>query len=195
VTLGGSGFQQDLSASDLSTAFGSNWNTLTSGGGEVLWSIFGANDNTNEFWVTNTATFLRSTDTTQGHFDALVDGVYSELNGSTSTANSNEDYIDTNASGNGGSYTNAITANETSTGWGNYAFGNTETVVGNSSAIGLYDAPDRTATGQNATEVGTFALGNTGTLTFTALIPEPSTWASIVIGAFGLLAFRRRRLA
>jgi hypothetical protein len=191
VTLGGTGFQQDLSASDLSTAFGSNWASLTSGGGEVKWSVFGANLNTNEFWVTNTATFARSTNSTQNGIVSEISGVYSDLSQSVSTANSNEDYIVTNASGDGGSYYNAITNNQSGDNW-EYSFGPSETVVGNNSPVGLYDSPVGSG---NAYEVGAFALANNGALTFTALIPEPSTWVSIVIGAFGLLAFRRRRLA
>ena len=189
VTLGGTGFQQDLSASDLSTAFGSNWASLTSGGGKVEWSVFGANTNTNEFWITNTATFARSTSSTQVGIVQEMENVYAGLTGSVSTANSDEDYIDTNASGDGNSYTSAITNAESGDNW-EYSFGPSETVVGNNSLVGLYDSPVGTG---NATQIGAFSLGNTGTLTFTA-VPEPSTWATIVLGAMSLLAFRRRRL-
>jgi hypothetical protein len=69
-------------------------------------------------------------------------------------------------------------------------------VVGDTSAIGFWDAPDETGSGQDATEIGTFSLSDTGVLTFStdiAPIPEPSTWAMIGFGAATLLAIRRRR--
>jgi len=45
----------------------------------------------------------------------------------------------------------------------------------------------------SSTIEGTFTLASDGDLTYAAAVPEPSTWASIVLGAGSLLAFRRRR--
>jgi hypothetical protein len=51
----------------------------------------------------------------------------------------------------------------------------------------------RNPNGSTATDVGSFALNNSGDLTFTpASVPEPSTWASIIVGALSLVFFRRR---
>jgi hypothetical protein len=49
----------------------------------------------------------------------------------------------------------------------------------------------------SSTNLGTWSLNSsTGDLTFTgAAVPEPSTWASIVLGAAGLLTLGRRRRA
>lgn len=195
LVLGGTNSQQDLSADDLGATYGATWYTRTSGGGEVKWSIFGANTDTNEFWVTNVATFLRTTNSTQTGIAGEMGGVYSDLSGETSTANSNQDYINTNASGDSGSYFNAITGQDQGSNW-NYSFGASETVVGDTSAIGFWDSPDRTTTGQDATELGTFSLSDTGVLTFDTLsaIPEPSTWAMMGFGAATLLVIRRRLL-
>jgi hypothetical protein len=194
LVLGGTNFQQDLSSTDLGNTYGANWyqrNTIALG--KLEWSVFGADFNTNEFWITNPATFAESTNGTQGGIVSEMSGVYSDLAGPTSTANSNEDYIDNNASGNAGSYTNAITNQETGSNW-EYTFGPTETVVGDTSAIGFWDSPVGSG---NATEIGTFALSDTGVLTFSTditPIPEPSTWAMIGFGAATLLVIRRRRV-
>ena len=47
------------------------------------------------------------------------------------------------------------------------------------------------SSGNTATDINTFTLGTNGVLT--AAVPEPSVWASLVLGAMALLGFRRRR--
>ncbi len=196
LVLGGTNFQTDLSADDIGTTYGANWYTRTSGGGELNWSIFGSNTTTNEFWTTNTSTFNRESSSNQQPVAFSMSNVYGDLSGQTSTANSNEDYVDGNASGTGSSYFNAISDNDTSSGWGGYNFGSggPEVTVGTTTPIPFYDSVATNSNGLKAQEIGTFSLSNGGVLTFT-VVPEPSTWASIVLGGAGLLLFRRRRLA
>jgi hypothetical protein len=197
LVLGGTNFQQDLSVNDLDATFGSSWATRTSGGGKLVWSIFGADDQSgsNEFWMTSSNVFARATNSTQGGVVDEIAFVYSDLPGQTSTANSNQDFINLDASGDSNSYTNAVTNGETGGNW-EYNFGtpgNTETTVGDTNAIGFYDSQAGTG---NATEIGTFSLSDSGVLTFStdiAAIPEPSTWAMIGFGAASLLVIRRRR--
>jgi hypothetical protein len=194
LVLGGTNFQTDLSANDLGATYGADWATRTSGGGKLDWSIFGANDNTDQFWVTSPTKFHLANSAQQAGFVDQVDFLYADLTGNTSTTHSNQDYIVTNASGDSTSYYNAITQNASTSNWGYAEFtGNTETTVGTTTAIPFYSAPVG-STSAYATQIGTFSLSNGGVLTFTATaVPEPSTWASIVLGAAGLIAYRRRR--
>ena len=65
-------------------------------------------------------------------------------------------------------------------------------VDGAPTSLGLYEVKNVHNTSA-ATEEGVFTLSSSG-LTYQA-VPEPSTWATILVGAATLLGFRRRRNA
>lgn len=63
------------------------------------------------------------------------------------------------------------------------------------SALNLFElAPNGRNGGGNGQDIGSFALNNSGDLTFTPeAVPEPSTWLSVIAGALLLVFARRRR--
>jgi hypothetical protein len=178
-----------LSLADLTTTYGSGWNT-TNGGDAVDWTVFGTNTSTYELWTTDThkpqndsAGDLQSTSGEMGP-------IYSDMNGKTSTANSNYAYV-TNSQSDSQSFTqdNGVGVNNWGDNYGDIPSSVLQATT-NTGEFLLYDV--QPGAPGNAKAVGEFQLASNGNLTFTA-VPEPSTWASIILGAFSLLAFGRRR--
>jgi hypothetical protein len=62
------------------------------------------------------------------------------------------------------------------------------------SQLDLYELQP-SSTSASATLLGDFTLSNSGQLNFTAAVPEPSTYATIMLGAAVLLFFHRRHAA
>ena len=167
----------------------------------LTWTVFGANENTNEFWtLANGTSPKEESQSTQGTPINNMETIYGDLaatgtttNGSAVAANSGN----VNEANDSGSFGQVIVANNDwgyGSHWGN---GNLLVDADDNSAIAFYDvvpAGDGGTTNAHAPEVGTFTLESDGVLDYTSeAIPEPSTWATMIFGAASLLAFRRRR--
>ena len=183
-----------LDLSSTSSGYGTSWYTRSSGAGELTWSVFGSDD-AQDFWVTKVSSFNRGTNTTQKAVDGLMDQVYQDFDGNTSTAHSNFTIV-SDAINDGGSYTQSITKGQTATSDWNFSnfSGSTQTAVGNLAQIPFYYSAYSSTTGQPATEIGTFELNTSGQLMFT-VVPEPATWATVLIGAATLIGIGRLRRA
>jgi len=179
-----------LSDTDLNNTYGTNWATRTAFPNDpIYWTVFGTNTNTSENFFTDSVAPNNDSSGNQGTLSTEMSPIYSDLDGQTSTANSNFAYVANTSD------SESFTADSSDgSNWGNPnedVIGNVLKVVGNNNAFILYDEIPN-ASGK-ATDVGTFTLANTGVMTFTEAVPEPSTWASIILGVSSLLAFRRRR--
>jgi hypothetical protein len=177
----------------------------------LIWSVIGVDENDggstngNSFnyatdWIGSKGTSLTEKGSaTQGGLTDYVSGnTYGLLGGVNATSGANSQVVFVNKtvsgayediySGAGGDITSI---------WGSAT---QQSGVVNTSSLTetLYQLePEDTNGGTilpSSTNEGTFTLSNNGDITYnTASDPEPATWASIVIGAASLLAFRRRR--
>ena len=177
---------------DLVALFGSSWNTAST----LYWSVAASQGTTssNILWATspgNQATFSRQSGSLQNTTRGYIDGVRGGLNGSTSTGlGLNAAII---AASQSTSYTTEVTKGSTSYyGYTKFNSG-IESGVSNTGAVtaDLYYIPSGSGAG---TDWGTFSLATNGSLTYAAVVPEPSTYTSLGVGAaFVLLARPRRR--
>lgn len=183
-----------LSPTDLSGNYGTTWYTRTSGTGQLTWSVFGSDD-ADDFWDTRGSVFHEANSSVQHDVNNLMDQVYGDFGGNTSTANSNFSIV-SNSQTDGGSYTQSITDAEGSTSdWNFTNFGSTgtQTAAGNTAQIPFFYSAYANSGIHNATEIGTFELNDSGQLSFTlTAVPEPSTWATLLVGATVLTGIRRR---
>jgi hypothetical protein len=178
----------------------------------LTWSVIGVDENDGGSTVGNS--FNYATDwigskgpslTEQGESvqqtptDYLFDYTYGLLGGggATTGANSSDVFVSKTVNG---AYTDIYgTGGLIGNIWGTNTQQSGNIGSGSDSETLWQLAPEDTNGGTipaSSTSEGTFTLGNNGEITFaTAAVPEPSTWASIILGAAGLLAFRRRRRA
>ena len=188
------------SLTDLSNAYGSTWNSASD---NVFWSLVSDAQAGNTLGVTNgtiwgsaanNATVPNSDNGTQtteaSNIQLLISGIHS----ATATANSTQSTMLSSASttNNNYNYRSGITGGALD------FFGVSEfttsggfqvQTVGGASTADLYQITP----GGPSTDLGTFSLNSSG-MTFTAAaVPEPSTWATMILGAGCLLAFRRHR--
>jgi hypothetical protein len=200
----GSSASFDISA-DLDAIYGNPatagadaWNSSTRPD-LLTWSIFGVNEETNEFYVTNSGSGPKEeASNVQQPVVNEVEEIYGDLattgtttNGSAQAAHSGNENESNDPNSFGQVYTSDF-------GYGSHwGSGNPLQNASVSTPVAFYDvnSSDNGGTaGAHAPEVGTFALASDGVVTYTAAaIPEPSTWASMLFGAASLLAFRRRR--
>jgi hypothetical protein len=197
-----------LLTADLVAAFGSNWDSASD---NVFWSVVGdshSNKNSGIPHYTLLGTDSSGVPIADGNNsvdDGSLTSYATDLGNATATSDSN-DHAAIYAVGNTGSYDqeSGVGALENAGGGGAGTtpaggffdiadFGNyfeTQTNGGTSSSA-LYEIDNNS--GDAATDIGTFSVSSSG-LSFQA-VPEPSTWASIVLGAAALVGFRRRRNA
>ncbi len=182
-------------STDLSSVFGTYNRPSGVGNDPTGWSVFGANTTPGSQEVWTTCSSQPQDDLGGTYLPSLSNNmaaIYRDMNGQTATFTDGgfqTPSSDTN------SFYNDVTVGATTTNWGNSIItGNVQKTGDLTSYFALYDIVQGDS--NYATEVGKFKLSG-GTLTYTDLVPqsvpEPSTWASIVLGAASLLAIRRRR--
>lgn len=186
-----------LSTTDLSNAYGSSWNSLSD---QVFWSLVGTSQTDHGLGnigihtlfgsaANNSATPLSDSGSQVTESNNILN-LMGALGSATATANSTESAL--LSSGNSLSYNGESGINTSQ----NDFFGVTEFAsdfqnqTNGTSTSALYEiAPGSTS----STDLGNFALSSSG-LTFTSAsaVPEPSTWAALLLGAATLFGLRRR---
>ena len=209
---GGSFLLPQLSVLDLQGTYGSGTSWQRS---DLFWSIGTSSFNSvpglpdDSFFETSVSNgnpstvFKRQTAGLQFTISQNMDGGISGLNGATSTTNSNfaaliqdsGNSYDANISSFGG-FTQPWNANPPSL----MSFANVENTTNMASrgfvSSDLYELLPTTSGTANAVKLGTFDLFSNGTLEFFSVIPEPSTYRMLALGATllcGLMILRRRR--
>jgi len=176
----------------------------------LTWSVIGVDENDggstngNSFnyatdWIgSNGPSLTEKGSSTQGQPTDYISGnTYGLLSGATTGANTSDVFVGKAVNG---AYTDIYLGGDGGIGniWGTATQQSGDIGSGSDSETLWQLEPEDTNTlgtiPASSTDEGTFTLGNNGVITFaTAAVPEPSTWASIILGAAGLLAFRRRR--
>jgi hypothetical protein len=182
-----------LPVADIATEYGSSWNSLT----YLDWCAAATNGN---------STFGGTIPTHKTVFATLLPSDPAPIGSSSQTTPSSD--IATMVSGLGnGTYT-ALSGSDAAVGTGDESSFNSEAngdeppffdmnsltadfqsdTVGTTS-LALYEiTPSSTGT-----ELGTLTLSSSGLTFDSAPIPEPSTWATVLVGAATLIGLRRRR--
>ena len=182
----------------LSSTYGSSWDT----DGDVSWEILGTNNNNQSLTPSGSPSLPGSTifaSTANG--DLLTQAISQQHPGAVDILSLYGAAGGTAVSGFNGvtigtGQTDAFTY-QYYTGDSNNALsnviGNTEVLAAGTTSADLYEiqAQSNSSTGGSVTDLNTFTLASNGQ--FTAAVPEPSTWATMIVGAASLLAFRRRR--
>jgi len=191
-----------LSNTDLNNIYGTNWATRTTPGSDpVYWTVFGTNTGGSaisssspyafENFYTDSVAPNNDSSGNQQTLSSEMSSIYTDLNGKTSTANSNFAF-EANSSSDSESFTQD---SSDGTNWGDPGGdvpGNVLQKVGNTNNFILYDEiPNASGKG---VDVGMFSLSDSGVMTFTEeAVPEPCTWwAMLAAGASVLILFRRR---
>jgi len=181
-----------LSDTDLNNTYGTNWATRTAFPNDpIYWTVFGTNTNTSENFFTDSVAPNNDSSGNQQTLSSEMSSIYTDLNGKTSTANSNFAF-EANSSSDSESFTQD---SSDGTNWGDPGGdvpGNVLQKVGNTNNFILYDEiPNASGKG---VDVGMFSLSDSGVMTFTEeAVPEPCTWwAMLAAGASVLILFRRR---
>jgi len=194
-----------VTLADLSGIYGSSWFTSTSN--LLSWGVVGvAGSATSDghakagtVWSTvasGTGSRAATTKTSLNTAISYIQTLQNHISGVTSTANSSTAFDD--STGSSGNYYSEDTVQS------GVSFGNLSPLVDNTntnvvSGVEYSDLWEQqpgtnpTAKG-TASLLGTFALSNSGVLTFTAA-PEPSTVTLAIAAGLAMLASRRRRLA
>jgi hypothetical protein len=198
-----------LNTADLVSAFGSNWDSSSD---NVFWSVVGYTGSHNispagKFVLFGTEANNAAVPVADGNNSTNGGNLVSfltEISNLTATGDSN-DHATIYGNGNTNSYDedsgiHAVeggggTANTEPAG-GFFGFPDLGTnfqnqTNGGTSSSALYEIDNNS--GDNGVDLGTFSLGPSGLSFQSASIPEPSTLASIVLGAASLVALRHRR--
>ena len=206
TTLGLGNIATDLASS---SGFGSSWNTTAALGSNVQWGVFGAIGDFGAIGLQPDTLFLTRAETTPGtrstapsegnsssqgnQVAAFTPLAESGFNNQTETANS------TVAAFIPSSSAVSWTANDPSFGAFTLGYGIEQSQSASNTYIGptnseldLYELipTDEGGTG-TAKDLGSLTLNPSGDLDFTSAVPEPSTYATIGLGAALLLLFRR----
>lgn len=204
-------------ADDLSTVFGTSWYAnSTTQGTNLQWGIAGSTETKLQspvLGLPNDTLFFTVGEVTPGSGSTGPQAFSTNAQNNATTRIINGLAIAYNGlSATGSSPFGAIEATSgpdtVSNNWGSYnpgseAFGEDNNIeqptsgtsIGpTNSQLDLYELEPTDAGGSaNGTELGDFTLSNSGQLEFTsAAVPEPSTYATVGLGAALLLLFRRR---
>jgi PEP-CTERM motif len=190
------GTTRGLSAADLQTVF-PGWNTLT----DLVWSVAGqtgAGASSKDLYATFTpadgATVSQKAGSVQNTAAARLSTLQGGLDGFDSLASPQAAEVPVSLTSNG-NYSGAIRGTGATTKDYAYFTPSTEALV-NDSGDSTLDLFQEIHGGSGAgTDLGTFDLNNSGTFTFTAAsaVPEPSTYAAVLMGGAVLLLAGRRR--
>lgn len=182
---------------DLSAIYGSSWNTDP----DLFWAVIATNGNSasdglpaNTVFVTapDSTTFPNgnpsdpSTTSLQSPWRGAIENVYGQFNVGTPGVNPD---ATSGLSSTSTSYSQEY-ANAFSTDF-DQAIEQSGNVGAGSDSSDLWELYPGSAANQQQIDINTYTLNSNGV--FTAAVPEPSTWASVILGATCLLAFRRRR--
>lgn len=192
-------------SSDLSTVYGSSWFSNTN----LRWSIIGADQNDSGNYggpeaPNDTAAFdtlFLSSPTTamqpltgaeQDTPAGAIENNYALITSANATNTTNGAYTLNGGTGPTAAYSNNpltdIEADFSSFGTQTADFGSS----GHDSTV-LYEL-EPSDSGDPSFTLGTYTLAGTGEFSVAA-VPEPSTWASVALGALALVGLRRRPLA
>jgi hypothetical protein len=194
---------------DLDATYGSNWASRT----DLFWGVIGTNYQTTP--PTAYTVFVDSPDTAgAGTDNSLVAGSGSAQQPPAIDTNNGYGLFNS-ANATAGDTTRTETVDNTTGGSFGEDFGAYNSLVAGSEPGGtiLEGMPDDgsftgglaladiwelnpgTPVTKHATDIGFVSLGDTGevTLNGASAVPEPSAWASIVLGAATLIGLRRRR--
>jgi len=183
---------------DLTADYGANWATRT----DLFWAVIGGNNTAINGLPADTL-FVSSPDSAgQGTSAGLAAGaassqltVANDLNSGYALFNS------TNATA--GNTNNSVTVDNSTTG----SYGATRTALSNefgtdaafeqgvnqaSESSDFWELKPGTPATRSSTDINFGTLSSNGVFTVGA-VPEPSTWASVVLGAATLIGLRRRR--
>lgn len=179
---------------DLNATFGSTWRTaLNSASGKlaVQWSVIGYDASSNVFASRDSSTpwNYRGLDN-----DSIINSIGNGLASSVYNFNGTTGNVDGAQVGVGG-YGNYVNPSTT----GNLAFGafnpTTEGAANAGISFDQLNYNSGSGTFGNASVLGQFNIDSTGTISFTAAVPEPSTYALMVLGGFVLFWGMARRRA
>ena len=172
-------------AADMASIFSdANWATNSA----IQFSIFAYKTsnptNTKGVYVTNSSATPFATDVTTTLVGNGMSNVFNAFQGSTSTANNPVGYKqDVTVSNSYASYMPGGSASN------NLCYGNWGTAEGAINApLYLNFLPN---SGSSSTLAGTVSIDSTGAVNYT-VVPEPSTYAMLGIGAIGMLGMLRR---
>jgi len=173
-------------AADLNAFYGSDWANRS----DLFWGVVGTNESASpRLYATRDSSQpgwgslpLDELNATSGAITSVIYGTNGYHN-KNSTTNSNVAVAQTGAGG-AQSWIQQVAGNPLDFG----AWSSIETSVGGDGTLSLYRVTET-----SSTFLGTFALANSGALTFTA-VPEPSA-ALLGLAGTSLLALRRRRVS
>lgn len=185
----------DISSSSGGMGFGASWDT----DGDVNWSVVAANGSLSTQHGAPGYTVFATDSVALGNFSVGTQSLAGQVASYVAdignaniayTANSNDEGI-FDGSGGGDEYT--VSDGGSAPFW-NYLPQTFENTANGTTTLGLYEVLNASTSG-NAADIGTFKLTSSG-LTFQS-VPEPSTWATVIVGAITLIGFgsRRRRSA
>ena len=188
---------------DLTAVFGSSWYSNTN----LTWSVIGADENGGGNYIANEATndpaafdtlFLSSPTAVLAaqvqqlqHVPANdIEANYALITSNNATVTANGAYTANGGSGPGYAYSNTPLSDIES--YFN-AFVPQSGDIGSagSDSVTMYELQPSDS-GNPSSTLGTYTLSGNGNFSTTA-VPEPSTWASVALGALALVGFRRRR--
>ncbi len=193
ISLGaGSTKTWTLSSSDLNSSI-LGTTTAWNNNNKVYWGV--AAETADMMWATSTSSSVQNpgTDTISGAQNALGNVIIAYQNG-TATANQGASSNVTGAVSvniNGSTDWYSETANGANLGLETTVI-RAESTTSSTSTLSLYSYDANAGT---ATKIGSFALTDDGTLTYTSLqaVPEPSTYAMLGIGGLAMIRVLRRR--
>ncbi len=187
-----------VSTTDLSGTYGANWDT----DGDLQWGVVGTLTNNHTgtslgtlpryslFGTVNDETPVGQASSVMGTYEGAITPMYGDLHSNyESTPNSDFAAFLPISSGSDSDSFSSLAGS--SVPYFGYFDQSLYTTAQGTSTSELWYIP--ATNGAQGTELGVFSLSNSG-LTFQS-VPEPSTWATIVLGAATLIGLRRRRRA
>jgi hypothetical protein len=187
--------------SDLTTVFGSSWYNNSA----LQWSVIGADQNGGAIVPApggDTATydtlFLGSTVALQPDLGGNQDGTANEIEAnyglieSGNATNTTHGVYTANSSNSGPSDAySSNTLQDIQTEFSSFTLASGDIGSSGHDTVTMMELQPSDS-GDPSYNLGTYTLSGNGNFSTTA-VPEPSTWASIALGALALVGFRRRR--
>jgi len=194
----------NLLVADLTSTYGANWATR----GDLAWSVVSANA-AGDMYLTFSPSVENSINSSNPAGGATnggaITGIYSESNGVAATGNGA--FVVTTSSGDGSSYTDTLTnvnhdhgPTTYSTDYGFAPFSTEALTSSSGSVLDIYEQTPSARGGvlATSTNLGDFSISGAGVLSFTPdsaeVVPEPSTYALLGLGALALVLMRRRTI-